>query len=163
MIVRQSVKLGQKIKVPPKEWLPADPNPLADWSAHLFTVNRVQYIILTNTLSFYSRIIYGRGITNDNQFLRSLSLALAEFMEDDGFGDVYERQIAPTMARVFFSKALNRRTTGSMTDLVYLAKAYLEVEDQSPYTVSFYLNDAPMKRLANQTPRAAMAKLVWRV
>ena len=163
MIVRPTVKLGEKIKVPPKEWLPADPNPLADWSAHVFTANRIQYIILTNTTSLYSRVIFGRGITNADQFLRSFSLALAEFMHNDGFDDVYERQIAPTMAQVSFAKALNRRITASVNNLVYMAGAYLEIEEQSLDDLSFWLNETPMKRLAYESPRAAMEQLVKQV
>lgn len=160
MIIRQTVKLGQKIKVPPRHWLPADPNPLADWSAHVFTLRRFQYILLTNTTLLYSTIIPGRGVSNESLFLRSFSRALAEFMQEDGFGDVYERQLAPTMDRVFFAKSLNRRITGAMTELVFMAKAHLEVEDQPLYAVSFYLNEMPMKGLGYQTPRAAMEKLV---
>ena len=49
MIFRLSRKLAQKLKVTPKVCIPLDPNPFADWSAHLFTVDRAQYIILTNS------------------------------------------------------------------------------------------------------------------
>jgi uncharacterized protein DUF6933 len=45
--------LGKKIHLAPARWLPADANPFADWSAHLFTAERVQYLMLTNTASLY--------------------------------------------------------------------------------------------------------------
>jgi hypothetical protein len=69
MIFRLSQKLAKKLKTPLPKPAPADPNPIADWSAHLFTADRIQYLILTNTPSLYSTVIYGKGISNDSQFL----------------------------------------------------------------------------------------------
>jgi hypothetical protein len=68
MIFRVSQKLNSKIKagaVPP---LPLAENPFADWSANLFVADRTQYIILSNTKSLYSTLLYGKGITNGSQF-----------------------------------------------------------------------------------------------
>lgn len=39
MIFRLSQKLAKKIKEAPSQSLPPDPNPFADWSAHLFTAD----------------------------------------------------------------------------------------------------------------------------
>ena len=61
MIFRLSQKLAKKLKVSSLKPASADPNPFADWSAHLFTADRTQYLILTNTPSLYSMVIYGRG------------------------------------------------------------------------------------------------------
>jgi hypothetical protein len=48
---------------------------------HLFTADRTQYIILMNSASLYSCVMYGRGITDDNTFIeRSLGM-IREFME----------------------------------------------------------------------------------
>lgn len=55
MIFRLSQKLAKKLKVGALPSLPPDQNPYADWSANLFTADRTQYIILTNTQSLYSR------------------------------------------------------------------------------------------------------------
>ena len=43
MIFRLSQKLAAKLKVSPKVCAPLDANPFADWSAHLFTADCVQY------------------------------------------------------------------------------------------------------------------------
>jgi hypothetical protein len=67
MIFRLSAKLGKKLKFSPTEVLPAHTNPFADWSAHLFTADRAQYILISNTISLYSRVIFGRGITDDGK------------------------------------------------------------------------------------------------
>lgn len=66
MIFRLSQKLCTKIKVGSLPALPLDSNPFADWSAHLFVADRTQYLIVTNTTSLYSTVLYGKGITNGN-------------------------------------------------------------------------------------------------
>jgi len=72
MIFRLSQKLAQKIEEAPKVCFPLDPNPFADWSATVFTADRAQYILLTNTPSLYSVVTFGRGVTHDGQFLEWL-------------------------------------------------------------------------------------------
>ena len=89
MIFRLSQKLAKKIKEAPKQSLPPEPNPFADWSGHLFTADRTQYMILTNTPSLYSAVMYGRGITNDSQFLDRALNCIRELMMDDGFEFVW--------------------------------------------------------------------------
>jgi len=61
MIVRLSQKLNAKIKGGTLPTLPPDDNPFADWSAHLFLVDRTQYILVSNTTSLYSIVMYGKG------------------------------------------------------------------------------------------------------
>ncbi len=65
MIIRLTAKLGKKIKNIPSATLPPDSNPFADWSAHLFTAERRQYILVANTSSLYSVVMPGKGITSE--------------------------------------------------------------------------------------------------
>jgi hypothetical protein len=60
MIFRLSQKLAKKLKSSLPWPAPTDPNPFADWSGHLFTADKTQYLILTNTPSPYSTVIYGK-------------------------------------------------------------------------------------------------------
>lgn len=62
MIIRLTQKLARKIKVTPATVAPPPADPLADWFASLFTVERTQYILLTHAATLYSVILYGRGI-----------------------------------------------------------------------------------------------------
>jgi len=112
MIVRVSQKLAKKIKVSPAASLPAAKNPLADWSAHLFIAARTQYVIVTNTISLYSIVLYGRGISEEYVFSERLFNCLGEFMVEDGLEEIFVNY--PTLAseQVQFSKALNRSVTG---------------------------------------------------
>ena len=66
--------------------LPYDKNKdsLLDWNAHLFTVQRTQYVLATNTESLYSLAIPGRGITTDRQFIQSIMAGLQPFMARQG-------------------------------------------------------------------------------
>lgn len=69
MIIRLTQKLGDKLGVKLRQSLPRDPNPFADWTAHLFTAQRTQYILLANTASLYSVVLFGRGLTHEGVFL----------------------------------------------------------------------------------------------
>ncbi len=69
MIFRLSNKLNTKIKAGKLSELPLDDNPYTDWSCHLFTAARAQYIIMANTKSLYSVVMFGAGITSDSKFI----------------------------------------------------------------------------------------------
>lgn len=153
MLFRLSQKLAKKIKEAPSGVLPLDPNPFTDWSGHLFTADRTQYIILTNTPSLYSAVMHGRGITDDDQLLDHAMGCIRELMVEDGFEFTYRRFVAPTASTVHFSKALNRSVTGSMNDMVYHAQVYLVEMGLSPFETSVRLNEVPMSALKCRNPR----------
>jgi hypothetical protein len=155
MIMRLSAKLGKKIHLSPTETLPADENPFADWSAHLFTADRTQYILMTNTVSLYSMVMFGKGISHDGVFLDRVIGYMSEFFRDDGHAFLYKRLIVPSTGLVQFSKALNKSVIGSMNDLVSQAKRYLLDPTLSPFQVSCELNRMPMSILAYANPREA--------
>lgn len=106
MIMRLSQKIAKKIKEAPTRVLPLEANPYADWSAHLFTADRAQYILVTNTASLYSVLLHGAGITDDNQFLKRSLDQMREVMTDDGQEFSYLRFVAPSTQTIQFSKAL---------------------------------------------------------
>ncbi|HYT88919.1 MAG TPA: hypothetical protein VEL76_09435 [Gemmataceae bacterium] len=165
MIFRLSQKLADKIKAGDLSALPLDENPLADWSAHLFLAGRTQYILLSNTKSLYAMVMYGKGITNDSQFLERALTSIREFLEADGQGAAYERFIAPASATVRFARSLNRSVTGSMNDMTKHAAYWLAAGDGSPFEIGSRLNDIPMSALKNDDsaygfPREAFKELV---
>ena len=148
MILRLSQKLNDKIGAGRLPALPLNENPFADWSATLFTADRTQYILLSNTKSLYSTVLYGKGITNDSYFIERALSSIREFMENDGQAFVYHRFIAPSSATVRFAKALNRSVTGSMNELTRFAEYWLTNEEISPHDVSFKLNDVLLSAIA---------------
>ena len=86
MIFRLSTKLAAKIHEASKLSLPPDPNPFTDWSGHLFTADRAQYILLTNTASLYSVVTFGRGITDYSEFIDAALTAIREYMVQGTLG-----------------------------------------------------------------------------
>lgn len=159
MILRLSQKLATKLKVASKVCSPLDPNPFADWSAHLFTADRAQYILITNTAALYSVITYGRGVTDDGQFLDAALTAMREYMVLDGTEFIFRRFVVPSGREVCFSKALNRSVTGSMNDLVSCAKFQLVQREMSPFETASSLNEMPMSALGYKNPREAFKGL----
>ena len=160
MVLRLSGKLGTKIKIAPKAVLPLDANPLADWSGHLFTANRTQYVILTNTASLYSAIAYARGMTNDSQFIIRALAVIRETLADDGLEEAYLRMIVPETGTVRFSKALNRSVIGSMNDIVNHSKFFLWERGESPSDVARRMNEMPLSMLKYSNPRETFSSLV---
>src|SRR6516164_9470475 len=147
MIFRLSQKLNTKIKAGMLPALPLDDNPLADWSAHLFLADRAYYILLSNTKSLISTVMFGKGITNDRDFLVRALSSIREFMEDEGQGAAYERFIAPASATVRFAKALNRSITESMNDMTKHATYWLAAGDVAPSEIGSRLKEIPMSVL----------------
>jgi hypothetical protein len=151
MILRLSQKLSAKIRAGTLKAMPLDDNPYADWSCHLFSADRTQYIIVSSTKSLYSYVMYGKGITNDGIFIERVLNSLREFMEDDGHSFIYQRFIAPASNTVRFATALNRSVTGSMNDLIGHATGWFESGDRAPHDLCFQLNDILLSALATST------------
>jgi hypothetical protein len=166
MILRLSQKLNNKIKAGSLKALPLDENPFADWTAHLFVADRTQYIMVSNTKSLYSTVLFAKGITNDSRFIERALASIREFMEDDGQAFVYHRFIVPATGTVQFAKALNRSVTGSMNELIRFAIALLVERELSPHDVGFKLNDFLLSAIAlnksdkYDTPKDAFKALV---
>src|SRR5262245_39515994 len=129
MIFRLSQKLAEKIKEGTVPAVSLDNNPFADWSAQLFVADRTQYVLLSNTQSLYSTVIYGKGVTYDGNFIERTLSGIREFMAADGQEFAYHRFIVPSAGSVRFAKALNRSVTGSMNDMIQHATSWLTEGD----------------------------------
>ncbi len=107
MILRLNDKLIKKIREDELPSLPARRNRFADWSAHLFTADRTQYILISNTAALYSMVTYGAGVTDDNRLIHVVIDTMRDVMKDDGLELIYDRRVAPEFNRFQFAKALN--------------------------------------------------------
>jgi len=161
MIFRLSQKLNTKIKAGRLESIPADENLLADWSAHLFSVDRAQYILLSNTRTLYSVVFPGKGITNDRLLIGEAMSSLRDFLRADNLEFVYHQFIIPATASVSFAKALDRSVTGSMIDLIKFATSVIG-DGTSPLLVGSTLNLIPMSALAtSESKHYGMRSYCW--
>jgi len=161
MIIRLTTKLGKKIHVEPTVVLPADPNPFADWSARVFTVERAQYILVTNTVSLFSVIMHAKGIADDNAFLKNFVSMLREVAKKLGVAPLYDRFVAPGTSVVHYSKALGRSITASMNGLEQDAAFTLGARGLSPFDASIWINQRPMGALSFSTPAESIEGLQY--
>ncbi len=160
MIFRITTKLAKKIKESPQESLPQAESPYLDWTANLFHVNRVQYIIVTNTQSLYSIIMYAKGINDNSIFINYVLSYMGNFMVEDGNEFIFRRLIAPNAKVIYFSKPEGKRVTGSMNNLVYLAEWHLSDGNLSPFETARRINSAPMGLLKYELPCEAFKIMI---
>lgn len=162
MIFRVSAQLAKRIHVGTGPARPLNPNPGADWSARVFTSARVPCILLTNTASLFSAVMYAKGINDDSTFLKRAIGLIHETMKDYGHELLWEHVIMPTTASVLFAKALSRSTTGAMNDLAYQASCQMSEGDLAPYDVSRWLNRIPMEALKCERPCDVFPRMLMR-
>jgi hypothetical protein len=159
MIFRLSQKMAKKIKESPTGSCPPAANPYTDWTAHLFTAERAQYVILTNTASLYSIVSYARGMTDFSRFMDYSLNFMAEYMCADGCEFQFRRLIAPEAKEVIFSKSTDRRVIGSMNDLVRISKWYFIERQVSPFEASQAINEMPMSSIGFKNPKEVFMKM----
>ena len=163
MIYRLTLKMAKKIGMAPLPIIPYTniKNPIQDWNANLFTVQRIQYILLTNTASLYSMVMPGKGITSDKNFIREAAPCIKEFMIMDGNQGIYENHFKPENQNTYFSKTIDRRVLGSINDLIFQSKFYLSEGRQALFKVSSMLNETPMSYLKYGNPKDEFRKLYF--
>lgn len=160
MVFRISAKLGKKIHLGYEQSLPRAANPFLDWSADLFTADRTQYIIVTNTTSLYSLVMYGRGVTDETRFLQDSISQMREVLKTDGFSAVFREVIGPSTGRIALAKRQDRSVIGSMNDLIFQARLRLACDEISPYETSLFLNRTLMSYIDYRHPREAFQGMV---
>ena len=159
MILRLTAKLGSKIGASPEQCLSLSMNPFLDWVGHLFTAERTQYIILSNTVSLYSIIMYGRGITDDNEFISQSLSNMRELMASDGLEFIFHRLIAPSAGTIRYSKVRDRKVLGSIAELVREARFYIIERQTSPFDAASQVNQIPLSYLRYKHPKEVFAQL----
>jgi len=166
MILRLSQQLARKVKVPHLSQLPAAEDPLTDWSAHVFNVSRTQYILISNTYSLYSTVMFSRGMKDTHELIVGALVAIRDTMEEDGLLSAYMQRIVPASGVVQFGKAFSRSVTGSVNELIATATLFMADDDLSPYDAGQRLNDILLSILAGPDgkpygkPREAMRELI---
>lgn len=147
MIFRLTQKMAKKIKESPSLHCPVPGSPYLDWSAHLFTAQRAQYVIVANSISLYSIVLHGRGITDNASFIDHVMSQIAEFMSSDGYEFQFRRLIAPNATETLFVKMSDRRVPGSMNDMIRIATLHLTEGRLSPFEAAEKINPMPMSYL----------------
>lgn len=159
MIIRFTDKLSKKLKLGKISRIEKYPGPFLEWYAHLFSIQRTQYILVAEATSLYTVIMYGRGVVDDNTFLKHFFSFLRENLEEIEGRMIYERIIAPNSARITLSKTINKSVLGSINEMVNISKIVVESEDMSPFDLSDYLNNTLFKFINYKSPLAAFKSM----
>ena len=146
MILRPSQKLNSRIKGGTLGVQPRHENPLLDWSAHVFIVERAEYVLVSNTTSLYSAVLDGAAIRDATRFTERVLGVIWAIL--DGAGRLPDERLAP-VETVRFTKSLDRSVTGSMNELITHAAAFLADGDLAVADVSVRLNDILLSALAS--------------
>jgi hypothetical protein len=159
MIFRLTKKMAKKIKQQPPESCPPAANPYTDWSVHLFSCERLQYIIVTNTASLYSMVLYGRGISDSSRFVEYALEYMEKFLSKDGFEEQFRWFIVPDAEEIIFSKLTDRHVIGSMNEFIYMAKWFFVEDYLSIFEASKKINEIPMSLLKYYDSKMEFSKL----
>jgi len=159
MIIRLTAKLGKKVGFSPIDSCRPDIDPFLDWVGHLFTAQRTQYIILSNTASLYSIIMPGRGVSNEKKLVRQGMSNMEEFMVKDGFEFIFRRQIAPYCRTIILSKVTDKKVLGSIVEMVREAQFWLIERDLSPFEAASKINTTIFSYLRYNHPKEVFAQL----
>jgi hypothetical protein len=152
MIFRLTQKMAKKIGVEGMTYVPPEGDAFLDWCAQLFTARRVQYIMLVNTKSLFTTLMYGRGVTEKDGFIKGVFGHMAAELPGSLIRPAYERFIEPDSGPIVFSKVGDRRVLGSMNDMAYRASGHIIEQGCRPDAAAFLLNRAPMGQLKMETP-----------
>ena len=148
MIFRLTQTLNARIDAGTLEALPLHENPLLDWSAHLFSVGRSRFILLSNTVSLLSAVVPGQGVTSEDSFRVRACDDIRACLTALGYESISRTFIPAECGPVRFAKALNRSVSGSMNELVRQAELWLGEGELPLPEVGHRLNDTLLSALA---------------
>ena len=159
MLIRFTQKLSKKLKIGSLAEHKDCPGPFLEWYANLFTAERTQYILITEAKSLLSVVVYGRGITDDNKFLKHWLDTTREYLLITGKQFIFDRIIGPQTGSFIYAKTASKSILGSMNDMVSMSKFMLPTRDMSPLDLSQMINETPFKTIEYQRPLDAFDKL----
>jgi len=160
MILRFTRKLSQKLRINALQDCNYEVNPFEEWYGHLFTANRIQYILFTNAYSLYSIIVPGKGIITLRDFIDLTFSWLNEVLKVDKCEMIMQKFITPSTEIIDVCKTNNRVILGSMNDMINQSKFFLSEFNLSPLEVSKRLNETPYSYLKYNNPLSIIKQFV---
>ncbi len=150
MIIRLSQKLATKIRSGSLSEVPLHERQIADWSATLFNVGRTHYALLSNTASLFTCLMIAKGLTNSELFEQRAAEVIGDAVRR--FGQNHKQRITEFQSPFSYAKSLNRSVIGSMNDLVFGGRLFIEGGIDLQETAD-RLNTTPLKALTNRDGR----------
>ena len=159
MIIRATQKLAQKLKIKSLQKYDEKVSAFEEWYGHLFSADRIQYILFTNAYSLYSTIVPGRGINNLRSFLDLTGYWLSEVLKEEGRENMIGRLFTNNTEIIDVCKTTNRGVLGSMNDMVAQSKFYISECQLTPIEISKRLNETPYSYLEYNNPLAVIKQM----
>ncbi len=160
MILRFTKKLADKLKIKSPQDCEDEINPFEEWYGHLFTSNRIQYILFTNAYSLYSIVVPAKGILTIRNFMDLTFSSLYEALLNDGLEMAMEKYIIPKTEIIDICKTNNRGILGSMNDMIRLSKFFLAEYDLTLIEISKSLNETPFSYIKYESPLSMIKQLM---
>jgi len=160
MIFRLTQKMAKKTGVGEMTYVPPEGDAFLDWCAQLFTAQRVQYITLMTTKSLFTTLMYGRGVTEKDGFIKGVFAHMAAEALGSPIRLAYERFIEPDSGPIVFSKVGDRRVLGSINDMVERARIHIAAQGFDPDMAAILMNMIPMGQLKMETPADAFGEMM---
>ena len=160
MIIRFTEKLAKKLKLGPITKIDDKPdNPYLEWYANYFTANRVQYVMVTNAASLLTIVMYGRGMTDNDSFLKQVTSQLGDYLKEIDCELIFSRIIAPNFGMARLSKTADRSVLGTMKLMAEILKIKLEAVELCPMDLTEYINTNNFNAIDFQQPIEAFKAL----
>ena len=152
MLMKLTSKLSNKLKLGQLPLVDDDPGPYLEWYAHLFTANRIQYILTTESKSLFSIVMYGRGISDDNIFIKRWLEQMRALLSSSDYRLIYDRIIALNIGQIEFSRTNSKSILGSMNDMIRLLKTMLSIKDYSLSEMGSLINESIYSTIEYKRP-----------
>lgn len=160
MIFRFTKRLADKLKIKSPQDCEYAVSPFEEWYGHLFTANRIQYILFTNAYSLYSSIIPAKGILTIRDFMDLTFSSLNEGLMNDGLEMAMDKYITPKTEIINVCKTNNRGILGSMNDMIHHSKFFLIEYNLSLTEISKRLNETPFSYIKYKRPLSIIKQLM---
>lgn len=159
MILRATKKLAQKLKIESLQKYEVKVSAFEEWYGHLFTVNRLQYILFTNAYSLFSIVLPGKGINNLRTFMDLTGYWLSEVLKNKGCENMIARLVIYNLDAIDVYATNNRSVLGSMNDMMLAAKYLISEYQITPIELAKQLNQTPLSYLKYENPLDVMKKM----
>ena len=159
MIIRATKKLAFKLKIESLQKFEDKVSAFEEWYGHLFTVNRIQYILFTNAYSLFSIVLPGKGINNLRTFRDLTGYWLSEVLKAEGCENMTARLVIHNLDAIDVYATNNRAILGSMNDMMLATKYLISEYQLTPIEISKQLNQTPLSYLKYENPLGVMKKM----
>jgi hypothetical protein len=145
MIFRLTQKLAKKLNL--MDLSRTDSHDTASaWYGNLFRVGGVQYILLTESLTLFSFLFYGRGIVDAAALTTKAKLLIEKKFKENGWLSVLGELISYDLAEPTLLAAQDRSVLSSMNGMAGLLKAQLETGKRDIEFLSNEINIVPFTK-----------------